>query len=293
MIEAQHLDAPELAALLHFYADAGVEWLVEDEPVDSFAAFEATRNRAPSSTAAPASASDAPSRTAPSRQAPSQAKSSASRAAPAPQPAAPVAVPNEQAVAEAREVAARARSLDELKEALGNFSGCNLKLSALSTIFASGSLASGLMIVGPMPEPDDEREGVAFSGPPGFLLERMIGAIGLKRDDVLTTMLIPWRTPGNRPPLTHEVDMCRPFIDRQIELAAPKVLLLLGNLTARTFLGANGNIHQLRGKWHSLSFGDKTVATLASLAPSEILKAPRAKAQAWSDLLSLQQNLKG
>ena len=144
MIEAQHLDAPELAALLHFYADAGVEWLVEDEPVDSFAAFEATRSRAASP--ATAQASDTSSRTAPSRQAPAQAKSAASRAAPAPQPAAPVAVPNEQAVAEAREVAARARSLDELKEALGNFNGCNLKLSALSTIFASGSLASGMPI---------------------------------------------------------------------------------------------------------------------------------------------------
>lgn len=284
MIEASQLQAPELAALLHFYADAGVEWLVEDEAVDSFAAFEAVRagqatrseqmdNRKATPAAAPARPATQPAH-------------GAGRTA-APQAAAPVAVPGEQSVAEARAIASKARSLDDLKEALAAFNGCNLKLSAFSTIFASGGTSSGLMIVGPMPEPDDEREGAAFSGPPGFMLERMLGAIGLARTEVTTTTLIPWRTPGDRAPLAHEIDMCRPFIDRQIELVAPKALLLLGNFTARTLLGASGNIHHLRGKWHTLSFGGHTVPTLATLHPSELIKAPRAKAGAWSDLLSL------
>lgn len=276
MIEASHLDAPELAALLHFYADAGVEWLVEDEAVDSFAAFAETR-------AAQQAAS-------PSRQAPARTE----RPAAATQaPAAPaiqsgnVTVPNVEAVAMAREVAAQARSLEDLRERLIAFNGCNLRHSALSTIFASGGTESGLMVIGPLPEQDDEREGIAFSGPPGLLLERMIGAIGLKREAVLATTLIPWRTPGNRAPLPHEVDICRPFIERQVELANPRALLLLGNLTARTFFGANGNIHQLRGHWRDLTFGGLVVPALASLHPSELMKAPRAKPQAWADLLSL------
>ena len=276
MIEATHLDAPELAALLHFYADAGVDWLVEDEAVDSFAAFAETR-------AAQQAAS-------PARQAPTRTERPASAT---PAPAAPaiqsgnVTVPNIEAVAMAREVAAQAHSLEELRERLIAFNGCNLRHSALSTIFASGGTESGLMIVGPLPEQDDEREGSAFSGPPGLLLERMIGAIGLKREAVLATTLIPWRTPGNRAPLPHEIDICRPFIERQVELASPRALLLLGNLTARTFFGANGNIHQLRGQWRDLTFGELVVPALASLHPSELMKAPRAKPQAWADLLSL------
>lgn len=276
MIEASHLDAPELAALLHFYADAGVEWLVEDEAVDSFAAFAETRaaqqaaspaRQAPARTERPAAATQAP-------------------AAPAIQ-SGNVTVPNVEAVAMAREVAAQARSLEDLRERLIAFNGCNLRHSALSTIFASGGTESGLMVIGPLPEQDDEREGIAFSGPPGLLLERMIGAIGLKREAVLATTLIPWRTPGNRAPLPHEVDICRPFIERQVELANPRALLLLGNLTARTFFGANGNIHQLRGHWRDLTFGRLVVPALASLHPSELMKAPRAKPQAWADLLSL------
>ena len=292
MIEASQLHAPELAALLHFYADAGVEWLVEDAAVDSFAAYEETRNSQAARTETPAKARSAPAAARQQTQQTAPSTGPSRNASPAPQTAAPLAVPGEQSVAEARAAAAQARSLPELREALAAFNGCNLKLSALSTIFTSGSASSGLMIVGPMPEPDDEREGSAFSGPSGFMLERMIGAIGLGRADVMTTMLIPWRTPGDRPPLVHEIDMCRPFIDRQIELAAPKALLLLGNLTARTFFGATGNIHMLRGKWHALSFGAHTVPTLATLHPSELIKAPRAKAGAWSDLLSLAERLK-
>ncbi|MCX8998438.1 uracil-DNA glycosylase [Rhizobiaceae bacterium BDR2-2] len=274
MIEAAKLDAPELAALLHFYADAGVEWLVEDEAVDSFAAFAAAR--AAQQQAAPAG--QTPSRT---------EKPAASPATPAGTPV----VPNEEAVAQAREAAAQARSLDELKERLVAFNGCNLRLSALSTIFASGGTESGVMIVGPLPEQDDEREGTAFSGPSGFLLERMIGAIGLKRESVLTTTLVPWRTPGNRAPLPHEIEICRPFIERQVELAGPRALLLLGNLTVRTFFGATGNIHQLRGQWRDLTFGSHVVPALASLHPSELIKAPRAKPQAWADLLSFARRI--
>lgn len=283
MIETANLDAPALASLLHFYADAGVEWLVEDEPVDSFAAFAATRAERQTQRTVPAAQATAAKAARPAAQAPASGPASPSSGT--------VVVPNEEAVAMAREAAALARSLDDLKERLTAFTGCNLRLSALSTIFSSGTTQSGVMIIGPMPEPDDEREGLAFSGPSGFLLERMIGAIGLSREAVLTTTLIPWRTPGNRSPLPHEIDICRPFLERQVELANPKALLLLGNLTVRTFFGARGNIHQLRGEWRDLSFGAHTVPSLASLHPSELLKAPRAKAQSWNDLLAFRKRL--
>ncbi|MBP2560573.1 DNA polymerase [Neorhizobium galegae] len=289
------LDAPELAALLHFYADAGVDWLVEDEPVDRFAQFAAQKAtqaeaRAPASARqqtanneqAPAPRTAAPNRTA-----------TTARASAPPPASAPVSVPDEQAVASARFAAESARSLDELKTALEAFNGCNLKNGARNTVFASGSAASGIMVIGPMPNADDDRDGIPFSGRQGQLLDRMLGAIGLSRDGVLLTNVIPWRPPGNRMPSQAEMDICRPFLERQVALAEPKLLLLLGNFPARFFFGGNGTIHSMRGEWRDLSFGGIAVSAIATLHPQELLAAPANKALAWQDLLMFKMRFSG
>ncbi|MDQ0133346.1 DNA polymerase [Neorhizobium galegae] len=289
------LDAPELAALLHFYADAGVDWLVEDEPVDRFAQF-AAQKAAQAEARAPASARQ---QTANNEQAPAPRTAAPNRTATtarasAPPPAsAPVSVPDEQAVASARFAAESTRSLDELKTALEAFNGCNLKNGARNTVFASGSAASGIMVIGPMPNADDDRDGIPFSGRQGQLLDRMLGAIGLSRDGVLLTNVIPWRPPGNRMPSQAEMDICRPFLERQVALAEPKLLLLLGNFPARFFFGGNGTIHSMRGEWRDLSFGGIAVSAIATLHPQELLAAPANKALAWQDLLMFKMRFSG
>ncbi|CDZ37536.1 uracil-DNA glycosylase [Neorhizobium galegae] len=295
---AKDMDAPELAALLHFYADAGVEWLVEDEPVDRFAQF-AAQKAAQAEARAPASArqqqptnyEQAPNSQAaaatPKRTAPT------ARAAAPPPASAPVSVPDEQAVASARFAAESARSLDELKSALEAFNGCNLKNGARNTVFASGNPASGIMVIGPMPNADDDRDGIPFSGRQGQLLDRMLGAIGLARDGVLLSNVIPWRPPGNRMPSQAEMDICRPFLERQVALAEPKLLLLLGNFPARFFFGGNGTIHSMRGEWRDLSFGGIAVSAIATLHPQELLAAPANKALAWQDLLMFKMRFSG
>ncbi len=297
---AQDMDAPELAALLHFYADAGVEWLVEDEPVDRFAQFAAQKaaqaeaRAAASSRQQPAqNASPAQSRTGDA--APVAPNRSASTArAPAPPPAsAPVSVPDEQAVASARFAADSARSLDELRTALEAFNGCNLKNGARNTVFASGNPASGIMVIGPMPNADDDRDGAPFAGRQGQLLDRMLGAIGLARDGVMLTNIIPWRPPGNRMPSQAEMDICRPFLERQVALAEPKRLLLLGNFPARFFFGGNGTIHSMRGEWRELTFGGISLSAIATLHPQELLAAPANKALAWQDLLMFKMHVSG
>jgi DNA polymerase len=296
MNAANDLDAQELAALLHFYADAGVEWLVEEEPIDRFAQFTAQR------------AAQAEARPAVDRQ-PSQAGSQAAnplsnsavtpttgRSAPAartaaPAPSAPVFVPDGEAVAAARFAADSARSLSELKTALEAFNGCNLKNGARSTVFASGDPAAGIIVVGPMPNADDDRDGIPFSGRQGQLLDRMLGAIGLSRDNVLLTNIIPWRPPGNRMPSPAELDICRPFLERQIALAEPKLMLLLGNFPARFFFGGTATIHSVRGQWRDTSCGGVNVPAIATLHPQELLAAPGNKALAWQDLLAFRNKL--
>ena len=281
MIQAKDLEAGELSALLHFYADSGVEWLLEDAPIDRVAEFEAQK--------AAREQARQPQPASPQR----QERPAPDRAAAASQSLNPpsVAVPDDQAVAAAQLAADGARSLAELKTAIEAFSGCNLKNGARSTVFASGDPGSRIMVIGPMPNADDDRDGLPFSGRAGQLLDRMLAAIGLSRETVLLTNIIPWRPPGNRMPSPAETAICRPFIERQIALSEPEHLLLLGNFPARFFFGNTGTIHSLRGEWRDVSVNGRTIRALASLHPQELLMAPANKALAWRDLLMFSQAL--
>lgn len=284
MISARDMTAAELSALLAFHADAGVEWLVEEQPVDRIAQFAQERT-ARAKPEVPASIAGE------NRSSAAQTAQRDRAHSPRPTPAAQVAIPDEAAISQARLVAAGANTLAELKAALEGFTSCNLKTSARSTIFAEGSAERGLMIIGPNPSADDDREGLAFSGRAGGLLDRMLGAIDLKRDQLLLTTAMPWRAPGDRMPTKTEMDICRPFIERQIALAKPRAILLLGNFTARFFFGGQGTIHALRGSWREVGVGDHSVQALATFHPQELLLAPATKAIAWRDLLTFKASL--
>jgi DNA polymerase len=299
MIQARDMTPAELAALLAFHAEAGVEWLLDDEPVDRIAAFAA--EKVARQAARPAQ-TPVPSGTASGAPSPSGGRSLASRAATAvdqrqparPQPAqgsALPAIPDENAVAEARFAAESARSLAELKTAVEGFASCNLKTSARSTITATGTATSGIMVIGSMPSADDDREGLPFSGRAGLLLDRMLAAIGQSRESVLITTIIPWRPPGDRMPSAPETAICRPFIERQIALAEPQQILVLGNFAARFFFGETGTIHALRGKWRDIGSGGETRPAMATLHPQELLAAPASKALAWMDLLAFSERV--
>lgn len=279
MIQAKDLQPQELSALLHFYADSGVEWLLEDAPIDrvaEFAAQKVAREQIRASQPAPQQRAD--------RQQPARAAAAAQPLNPP-----PVAMPNVDAVAAAQRAAESASSLAELKAVIETFDSCNLKNGARSTVFASGDPAARIMVIGPMPNADDDRDGLPFSGRTGQLLDRMLAAIGLSQEAVLLTNIIPWRPPGNRMPSPAETAICKPFIDRQIELAAPEHVLLLGNFPARFFFGETGTIHSLRGEWREVTVGGRSVRALATLHPQDLLGAPATKALAWRDLLMFSQ----
>lgn len=285
MISASDLDAAELAALLAFHADAGVDWLLEEQPVDRFAEFEAMRaahaaRQGTASASLPRQAEDAQARTG---NAPARTTTRAPQREAAPAPA--VAIPDGQAVADAAFVASSARTLAELRTAMEGFNGCNLKNSARGLVFAEGNTSPSVMVIGPMPNADDDREGLPFSGRQGAMLDRMLTGIGLSRAEVLLSNVIPWRPPGNRVPSAAESDICRPFIERQIALAEPNHLLLLGNFAARFFFGGSQTIHQLRGEWREIDIAGRTIPAFATLHPQDLAAAPVSKRLAWQDLL--------
>lgn len=273
-------DRPGLRELLAFYAEAGVDEALTDEPVDRFAARE-TRPAAPARQAEPARSAPAlPGRAEPRMQPPAA-------------PKAPVAVPDDGQVALARQRAAQAATLDELRRHMAEFDGCNLKFTAKNLVFADGNPEADVMLVGEAPGRDEDLEGLPFVGRSGQLLDRMLAAIGLDRQSVYIANVIPWRPPGNRTPTPQETEICRPFIERQIELANPKVVVTLGGASAKTLLGTPEGIMRLRGNWRGhVTASGKEIPTMPTLHPAYLLRNPAHKKFAWRDFLEVKAKLR-
>ena len=147
----------------------------------------------------------------------------------------------------ARELCEKATSLDELKQLVNSFEGCALKFNAKSTVFGSGNPQAEILIIGEAPGADEDRLGLPFVGRSGHLLDKMLAAIGVNRESVYITNILPWRPPGNRTPTDGEVAVCLPFLKRQIELIKPQVLLLLGGSAANAVLDNAEPISKMRG----------------------------------------------
>ncbi|WP_114375861.1 uracil-DNA glycosylase [Elioraea thermophila] len=217
-------------------------------------------------------------------------------AGPAVLPAAqPVAGPVAGPVAEAERLAASAETLEALRETFSRFEGCALRETATNFVFADGSPAAPVMLVGEGPGAEEDREGLPFVGPSGQLLDRMLASIGLSRRDgtVYITNVLPWRPPGNRSPTDGEIAVCLPFLRRHIALAQPKILVLAGGVPARALLGAREGITRLRGRWRLLDIPPLAapIPTLPTLHPAYLLRNPGAKREAWADLILLRRRL--
>lgn len=294
---APEMNTAELAALLHFYAESGVAELCEDAAIDRFeqsAMIAQSRAKSPAQVdnraAAPIAVKTqaAPKPTLPA--AGSGQRTAAQPLAPTPQ-ASQLTIPGEAAFENARNLAASANSISELRAALNSFTGCNLRHSAKTLVFADGNPEADVMFIGEAPDRDEDLQGTPFVGRAGQLLDRMLGAIGLDRDSAYLSAMIPWRPPGNRTPAPHEIALCRPFIERHIILAAPKIVVILGNVSSKSLLGTDKGILSLRGTWMEYKAGDTLIPALPTLPPSYLLRNPAQKRLAWADLLSLQERL--
>lgn len=265
---------PDLADLLRFYAEAGVDEALLDSPADRFAETAASQMVQAPATRAP--------------------RAAAPPIAPAArQPAPAMAVPDETQVARARELAAQAQTLQELREILNGFDGCNLKFTAKQLAFSDGNPGAALMLVGEAPGRDEDIQGKPFVGRSGQLLDRILAAIGIERaQGAYIANVIPWRPPGNRTPTPLETEICRPFIERQIELVNPKVLVTLGGPSAKALLNTSEGMLKLRGKWKThLTASGTRIATMPTLHPAYLLRNPAHKKLVWRDFLEIRAKL--
>jgi len=264
--------ADDAAALVAWYAEMGVDIALEEQPVDRLAEM-----------AAEAIVREPPKPVSPPRPLP---------VGPPPRTSPPAAaVPTEETAREARETARTAATLDELRAALDRFEGCNLRLTATQLVFADGNPEGRVMLVGEGPGRDEDIQGLPFVGRSGQLLDRMLAAIGLTRADVYIANVVPWRPPGNRRPTPQETAVCRPFIERQIELADPDFLVLLGGAAASELLDTPEGILKLRGRWREYDTGVRRIRALPTLHPAYLLRQPLHKRFAWRDFLTLWEAL--
>jgi uracil-DNA glycosylase len=256
----------DLAGLLRWYADMGVDIAIDAAPHDRFAETPAS--------ALIASEAEHP---APAPRAAAEAGRRITHEAPPALSAGAIA-------ATALESAAAAKSLDELREALSHFEGCGLKATATRLVFGDGNPHAEIMFVGEAPGADEDRQGVPFVGRAGQLLDKMLSAIDLDRSKVYIANVVPWRPPGNRTPTPLETAACLPFIRRQIELVDPKILICLGAAAAQTLLGAKEGIMRMRGRWLTYTAAGKEIRATAMLHPAYLLRQPANKKLAWQDL---------
>jgi DNA polymerase len=181
-----------------------------------------------------------------------------------------------------------AKALRIIREDLGDCTRCKLyKLGRKQIVFGVGNPRADLMFIGEGPGADEDEQGEPFVGRAGQLLNNMIKAMGLRREDVYIANVVKCRPPGNRTPERDECDTCSPFLLRQIAVIKPKAIVALGAVAAKTLLAINSSMSDLRGRWYDFR-GTKLAVTYH---PAFLLRDPRQKKEAWKDLQMVMKEL--
>lgn len=264
---------PGLAALVDWYVSIGVDIAVDETPHDRFAESAAppVRPAAP----APALVPAPPPAAAPRMEAAREAR-----------PGRAIPVFSEEASRAARDAAAQATTIDELRARLEAFEGCALKATAGYFLFSAGTPGAPLMALDFSPGEEEERGGAAFVGPEARLLDNMLRAIGRDRASAYLAYATPWRPPGARELNAAEVAALNPFLRRHIALAAPRALLILGDFAARAALGSP-DVARYRGVLFDYDCGGATARALVAPSLASLLRTPILKRRAWRDLRAL------
>jgi uracil-DNA glycosylase family 4 len=171
-------------------------------------------------------------------------------------------------------------ALKAIREDIGDCTRCRLHKGRTNLVFGVGNVNADLMFVGEGPGADEDAQGEPFVGRAGQLLNNMISAMGIKREDVYIANVVKCRPPSNRTPEKDECDTCSPFLMRQIDIIKPKVIVALGAVAAKNLLAVNDSMANLRGRWYD--FRDSKL--LVTYHPAYLLRDPRQKKEAWKDL---------
>ncbi|MCB9942098.1 MAG: uracil-DNA glycosylase [Geminicoccaceae bacterium] len=289
MVPADAEPSGAVTAWLHWYAAMGVDCCLHDSPTAFFNDRQSSHFDLPHPGSGTRPALD------------DTPRPPASRPLAAEPAAGPVSLPfghgyapngsSSDIIQGARSLAASCSTIDALRTALESFEGCALKRTANRLCFGDGNPAASIMLIGEAPGAEEDRQGKPFVGPSGRLLDRMLAAIGLGRETVWITNAIFWRPPGNRTPTANEIAVCQPFVERQIEIMAPEIIVFVGGIAARTLLGTREGVTRLRGRRFSYEPGDgkPAIPAMVMFHPAYLLRQPARKKESWQDLMTVSE----
>lgn len=199
------------------------------------------------------------------------------------------------AILEARALADKATSLEDLRTSIENFDSCELKTFATNTVFADGIPTAPILILGEAPGATEDEQGIPFCGESGIMLDKMLEAINVSRKtNAYITNTIFWRPPANRRPTSTEIEICKPFVERHIALIKPKLIILCGGTAVTSLLGKKAAISEIRQNHFPYinQYLSDAIPTTAIFHPAYLLRQPTQKKTTWYDLLKIQDFLK-
>lgn len=172
---------------------------------------------------------------------------------------------------------------EELRRTVAECTRCELHRGRTQTVFGVGDPHAEWLIIGEAPGAEEDRQGEPFVGRAGQLLTAMLLAVGLEREQVFIANILKCRPPNNRDPQPEEINCCAPFLERQIALVAPRIILAVGRIAGQNLLNTSTSIGKLRGQ--AFAYGERRIPLVVTYHPAYLLRSPREKRKVWQDLL--------
>ena len=183
------------------------------------------------------------------------------------------------------------KALDELKLQINSINDCNLKNNSKNIVLGDGNINSSIMLVGEAPGIEEDNTGQTFLGEVGNLLEKMLNAINIKKENIYTTYAVNFRPPEDRKPTPTEIKRYSQFLQKQITIIKPKIIILMGSTAMESLTGLNSKISIERGKWKEVIVQNTSYDLIITFNPSYLLRVPENKKYSWEDLKKIKQKI--
>ena len=183
------------------------------------------------------------------------------------------------------------KELNELKSQLNSIIDCDLKNNSKKIVLGDGNINSPIMLVGEAPGLEEDNVGLTFLGEVGDLLKKMLNAIDIKKENIYSTYAVNFRPPEDRKPTPKEIKRYSHFLQKQISIIKPKLIILMGSTAMESLTGLNSKISIERGKWKEVIVQNTTYKIIITFNPSYLLRAPENKKHSWEDLKKIKQKI--
>ncbi len=180
----------------------------------------------------------------------------------------------------------------ELKKKIGSIENCNLKNNSKNLVLGDGNIDSPIMLIGEAPGANEDNLGLTFQGDIGVLLEKMLIAINLKKNNIYSTYSVNYRPPEDRKPTAQEIKRYSIYLKEHIKIINPKIIILMGSTAMEAITGINTKISNERGKWKEIILENKTLPIMITFSPSYLIRFPENKKFSWGDLKKIKNKIK-